>query len=527
MAVLEVLYFDDKISERTQFEPIWQDILKQIWDNIDIRYDPDLTNLASKLHTRPHIVIVDNLIEEVDHNGKREVFNNEGAQFIAEHKRAHPDTIFVLHTGRDFSILQLGQRHPNPDLIVTKDYLRVQNYKDYLAVELQTRLKRLPIDVVESNSSSEATQRSIVKSLVEQVAYDLLPSAEEKRWSTARLAKLSGSGFSGASVYRLELSGGSAGPSVPTVLKLGKAEQIEREIAAFQRYAKWYLPHDMRVDIVGRGTVEDQSALCYAFALGSHDKVEPMAEALRRGKKSAGGVIKQLFQSTRQGWYIVADGPEPPIKSYFSNLQEYPSTKDEWRDICFEKTLTALCENEGLRVTKNEARLHFSGFEVDEIRRAFGRLPDVQVPMCICHGDLNANNIFHVKDRPAIALIDFEQTGLHHVFRDFVSFECSIRSLFQPVKAAVIPLVQLVDLELALLNDVDVNVSVSPVLEEVQKVRKSAFVRFPTASQAVYTAALALHLWKLLGFRDNGKSQWHASGERHLASGLVATLTSF
>jgi len=527
MADLEVLYFDDLVQQRNQYEPLWKSILLRTSERADIRYDPALPGLAAKLQSRPHIVIVDNVIEETDADGKKEVLSNEGARFIAEHKRLHPDTIFVLHTGKDFSILQLGQRIPNPDIIVTKDYMRIEGYQAYVAEQLRSRINRLPLDIVEDGARHvDPAQRAIVKSLVEQVVYDLLPSAGDKPWTMARLTKLSG-GYSGAVVFRLDLTGGAAGSSVPTVLKLGPSLQIEREITAFQRFAKWYLPHDMRVDIVGKGSVGTQSALCYAFALGSQDKVEPLSEALRRGKKSVDPVVKQLFQSQRQGWYIAIESDaRSSILDYFSNLEEYPFVKDEWRDTCFEKSLTAICERDGIKLDKRDSRLRFGGHEVDEIRRAFGRLPEVKVPMCICHGDLNANNIFHSAKRAGIALIDFEQTGIHHVFRDFISFESSVRSLFQPVKAPVLPLGDLVDLERALLQDVDTNVSASPVLEELQKIRRAAFERFPHADRAIYTASLALHLWKLLGFRDNNKSQWHASGERHLTSGLAAALGS-
>lgn len=527
MAEIAILYFDDEVSERRANEPSWRTIIESLGFKPDIRFDTSLDSLASELVRRPHIVIVDNVIVSTDAHGRPKEMRNEGARFIEENKAAHPDSFFILYTGKGFAVEQLGVRLPNPDLIVSKDYLIEERYQAYIASQLKARLNRAPIETpVIDDGPQDETFRYETQSLIEQVIFDWMPQAGiEARNVTAQLTKLAG-GFSGAWVYRLQLSGGATGSTVPTVLKLGDTKQIEREIEAFQRYAKWLLPHDMRVDIVGKGTIGERAALCYAFALGGQDKVEPAAEALRRGnRKVIDTVIKFLFQTDRQAWYRVTDDTGAKLKSFVSNIPEYPGKKDDWRAQCFEATLQRIADAEGLTHTKNDGRMEIGRHRFGELRPTLRTLPDVKVPKCICHGDLNANNIFVNKNN--IALIDFEQTGPHHIFRDFISFESSVRSLYAPTGGRTASFDDLLDLEIALLRDRNVSVNGDAVLLEVQRIRQSAFRLFPQGEPKLYAATLALHLWKLLGFRENSTdmTEWGERGERYIAAGLISALT--
>jgi len=526
VAKLNVLYFDDIRTEREQFEPLWVHTLKLAGFEADILFEAELKDLEPRLARRPHVVIVDNSIQAFDHRGNPRDDANVGARFIAQHKPNHPDTVFVLYTGEDFSMMQLGRRIPNPDLLVTKDYLHNEPYQNFLAGELRRMVRRLPIEQIIENGATDndEARRRTLHSLIEQIVHDIR-GRQPASWNAAKLTRLSG-GFSGATVYRLELEAGLDGPSIPTIVKVGSSVQIGREIAAFGRFARWYLPHDLRVDIVGDATVGETSAVCYAFALGGREKVEPLSVALAAGRRKAiGAVNRLLFASAGQGWYKSHRESPHVLRAYLSNLEEYPAIKDDWRDKCFEASLRSICAAESLSFSISDSRIAIGKFECNEIRRALRHLPNSKVPLCICHGDLNSNNIFITTDLAAMALIDFEQTNFHHVFRDFVSLESSVRSLFATAKPGGTAFEALVDLEAMMIHDVNATVSADPLLEQVQSIRRTAFKHFPKADKALYYGALALHLWKLLGFREGDVSHWPREGERHLASGLVAILS--
>lgn len=527
MPALDIFYFDDVQSEREDNEPSWTAIVEQLGFRPDYRFNAALQGLADILPQRPHLIILDNVIDRIGISGQPESLKNEGARFIEEHKGDHPDSVFILYTDKTFHVDQLGARIPNPDMIVSKAYLAEKRYQDYIAAQLKARLNRAPIEALDIDVGEEGDAwRAGTKSLVEQVIIDWVPKTERAGAVTARLKKLSG-GYSKATVYRLELSGGPTGASVPTILKLGKCEEIEREIAAFQRYAKWLLPHDMRVDIVGKGTIGSRSALCYAFALGGQENVEPAADALKAGRaKVIETVIRHLFSSQRQAWYGKSDESGPHLKNYVSNLGEYPGDKDDWRNRSLETTLRRIATADGIVHERHDAHNKIGRHGFDDVRPSLRRLPDVKVAKCICHGDLNANNIFFHGGN--LALIDFEQTGPNHVFRDFVSFESSVRSLYAPSTSGHTPFEELVDLELALLREPDMIVLQDPVLLQVQRIRAAAFKRFPYAEPVLYTATILLHLWKLIGFRNDtsANSIWGDRGERYLAAGLTAALMS-
>ena len=143
MTELRALYFDDETGERDQYEPIWQKILGSFGRDVDIRYDPDIKTFADRLKDRPHVVVADNLLARKDWKDARREQDNAGIKFISTHKPSHPDTVFILYTGGDFSIAQLGQRIPNPDIIVTKDYLHMKDYQDFIRKEIERRVCRL------------------------------------------------------------------------------------------------------------------------------------------------------------------------------------------------------------------------------------------------------------------------------------------------------------------------------------------------------------------------------------------------
>jgi len=47
--------------------------------------------------------------------------------------------------------------------------------------------------------------------------------------------------------------------------------------------------------------------------------------------------------------------------------------------------------------------------------------------VCICHGDLHGGNIMVSENKKDMVFIDFQDTGHHHVFTDFVFFENALR----------------------------------------------------------------------------------------------------
>ena len=317
-------------------------------------------------------------------------------------------------------------------------------------------------------------------------------------------------------MYKLELAGADSGVSIPTVLKIGPKEQINRERTAFQKYAKWYLPHDMRVDIVGAGHTGKFSAICYAFALGGETKVLTLADALMQGQtRQIESVVRKLFNSKLQGWYQPSGRKSESLQSFFSNLKEYPKEKDEWRQTCLRRTIRRVADREDLDCDIRNGDFRIGTLSFPDVRRTLRNVGNHQVPFCVSHGDLNANNIFLNGSASSIALIDFEQTGHTHVFRDFVSLESSVRSLLPLQKKTRLSFLDRIEAETYLLNNTPPSRRLDIVTRQVKKIRDAAFQKFPDADPKIYHTALILHIWKLIGFQSSdGKSLWTDQGRK-------------
>jgi len=109
------------------------------------------------------------------------------------------------------------------------------------------------------------------------------------------------------------------------------------------------------------------------------------------------------------------------------------SSKREVLESYFYTYLMENLELSGIEVVDNDLWIFFDGVKypkIDELIFAHGWGP---VTECVCHGDLNGNNLLYAGGDAPVVFIDFQDTGFWHVFRDFVSFEVSVR-LERPVE---------------------------------------------------------------------------------------------
>jgi hypothetical protein len=145
-----------------------------------------------------------------------------------------------------------------------------------------------------------------------------------------------------------------------------------------------------------------------------------------------------------------------------------------------------------------------------------------EVEECLCHGDLNAGNILVNSQHNRAAFIDFQNTGFHNIFRDFVSFESSIRIDYNDGDTRLSP-------NIALKNEIQLsngNEGVwSGYLAEISKVRGVAFANFPVSEgsnrKSLYLIASYIHFsWLVTRF----STDWSPEAKRRLCLGAFASL---
>jgi hypothetical protein len=424
--VLRVIYFED---EDDQFEIGESDLPAILAAKSGAVFERATTiqQLEQQLKSRPHVVFCDN-----DHGeGKRQL----GVYAISKFKVDHPDTLFCLITRQLFEVGSLGSYTPNPDIIISKEHLSSDEYQDYLRKEFKRLVRRSPIDRVDASfdlkregpkhSDGHVLSHAELHSLIEQVVDAPGVAATTAELVSAELEVLKG-GFSGSGVYNLKLRRADGKSNVPAVLKVSEAKKAAIEFENFLRFVKWRLPYLWRVDVLGTGSTNRFGAICYSLAMAGGAEPISANERLRAGDfRAIQTVLAGILHSNNQTWYGETVDSKRAVREYFAGEPFFK--KNRRRDV-LEKGFLSYITN-----TFKDAALQ-TGDAISLFGTAYPK-PDKlifsnkwgSVPLCVCHGDLNGNNILSTEGGDSVVLIDFQDTGMWHVFRDFVSLEISAR----------------------------------------------------------------------------------------------------
>jgi len=226
-------------------------------------------------------------------------------------------------------------------------------------------------------------------------------------------------------------------------------------------------------------------------------------------------VIEKVLQSETTRWYrpdsTAAEGQN--LDDFFSNSEEYSPGKDSRRFDEFKRALTEIAGVEGKKFAFAGEKFAYDALEIDHLRRVMPRVKADDIALCYCHGDFNSNNIFISAEKRGVALIDFEYSGKDHVYKDFVSFESSLRTEYLLQDRVPLSFSELVAMEVDYLTKFGVAgeaVSV-PYLTQIDRVRCAASSRYGDQSSLLYSTALGFHSVKLLGLSslDGERAKQH------------------
>jgi hypothetical protein len=137
------------------------------------------------------------------------------------------------------------------------------------------------------------------------------------------------------------------------------------------------------------------------------------------------------------------------------------------------------------------------------------------------HGDLHGGNIIYSEERQSVAFIDFQHTGFHYLFKDFISFESSARLEFGtsddgPDDEA---LGDLIEAEYRLIEQGwQRNGSGSGYVAQIAKIRETAHSNFPEETLATYLLATISHCLYLV----EKSERWAPYKRRRLIAAILA-----
>lgn len=299
--------------------------------------------------------------------------------------------------------------------------LAQDRFEDLFRLETTVRIANL--DTLKSDEFAKTAARRELVALIRQVMFaghrpdDLLHPDE------VVLEPMSG-GFSGSQVFKMISRNSKSGiVCVPAVIKVSQKEWADEELQNYHRFVKWGLPYTWRVDLLGQGVSRSYGAIAYSFILSDLKKFEELTELLRRKEDArALKIIETLFSPEMRRWYgdpLIRE-EKNIVERYLTRYFRAPEAKG-----ASEKAFLRIAQSAfGAHINNNRVEIGDQRFDLPS-PALFG-VPMGAYSSCICHGDLNSNNVMVAENDQAI-FIDFQETGRGHVFEDFVTMEASVR----------------------------------------------------------------------------------------------------
>lgn len=443
-----------------------------------------------------------------------------GLHWIQRIKEQYPEIVVIGNSRHDISYRETVIRWPSFDMFVDKTML-TRNDRETNMIISEQFLNLVDQDTevfISKNSDLSNLDERVFKnghldrglnSLVAQVVFSKGQRDRKLHPIKVLLSPLTG-GFSGSYVFKMDVECTATGlKTVPAVLKISETAKAFEEANNYKKYVRWILPYSWRVDLLGEGRIRKFGAICYSFVHSSGQKFDSVTNSLIGGDaEAARRVIEQIFSPSYQTWYsdrLCTTDEEIQLSEYYTNeyfgREAQASSKDHFVSLS-QKYLSADFSERGyVSLSKYGVRVKEPSAELF----ALGRGTFMQ---SICHGDLNSNNIIIAGDK--MIMIDFQHTGRGHVFRDFLTFESSIRLHF--------PL----DIEVSVddLFRFEGQISESDVIEDrvgadldlpemyklILKVRRAAVKNFPREPFVNYLYGVTVFSYRLLridDFQDN------------------------
>jgi hypothetical protein len=523
-APIRVVYLEDDDDDFETYSDEIKKIIGLIGFTPQLERARNRKELERLLKDRPHIIFLDMDL------GKS--FETEGLDCICDFLPNYPDVLFYLLTIQQLRPEYLASKVPNPHHFFIKQYFGTPDYNEYAKNVIRRQLHRLPLNNVKHTfdlkkdgprNNTTFTHGDLI-SLVEQCLFGIGESFREPEPPRVELTLVKG-GFSGSGVYLIHIHTIAGKYFVPGVLKISPRKKGILEFRNYSQFVKWRLPYLWRVDVLGTGETGNFAAVCYSFAMGGGEDPAPVNAYLRDGNGDIIEVVaNSILHSRNQTWYAERKETKKDARSYFGQKPFYRDNKQRSeRHKKFMDTLRSWSRAHGWDISSDGNRFRVFGKSFEDVDVAiFGRSHGL-VNECVCHGDLNGNNIMYSGMGTNVVFIDFQDTGFWYQFRDFISFESSIRLELPPVDGRD----DVVGLQAEFEMEYRLNVAEWSELADsghytssISKIRRAAHQNFENEGFEIYVVANAVHsLWLF-----EKALKWEPYKQKRLGAAVLAAL---
>lgn len=360
-----------------------------------------------------------------------------GFAVIADVKTKYPNIFVIGNSSADPGVTRTVG--PTFDIFIPKDALISNeiNTDDWYSNEFRRRFRcNTELDFEDgalSMFSSKGRARGEVKRLIQECLFTSHEFDEGFDLCKVRISPLT-RGFSDSAVLRV-LSSSRIGDfkHIQSVIKISKVDKARKELDNFNRFVKWTLPFEWRVDLLGHASGERFGAVCYSF-VDSEDqqgKFLDLEKFIEDGdEKKVRYVVGKIMDVDSRKWYR-GDiyKPEPSISEFYRQRYYQPYDSDYRKtQRVFEREVRDILD---LIPTAGKIESKALGETFSLPTRGVLSHRDGPCQTCIGHGDLHGRNILvSERDEGKVVFIDFQNTGRCHVFEDFVVLESSLRLNF-------------------------------------------------------------------------------------------------
>ncbi len=440
--------------------------------------------------------------------GNRKTFN--GLDLLNRLRIEFPDILLIGNTLADLSHRVAATKSPTFHMFVDKQRAISGDakYIEHTGAEVSRNFARntllerprcigfKPDDLVLGQS---------FLSLLQQVTFTTHNYDAELSISNVILEQLSG-GRSGSRVYKLlaEAANGRFA-LVPTVLKISKRQNAEKERNNYKDFVQWVIPYHWRPELVGFGSTKDWGAVLYSFVIPPKRKFQSLTWFIEKAMVDhLLFAIDEIFSAKNQTWYS-AELQHTESRNLNHRYHEKYFGDHDIVHVANARLVEAVSGRVTVRPTDSYLTVCGEKFPIP-VDTVFGRSFD-DFRSCIQHGDLNSNNVIVSEDKTSLSFIDFQDTGRGHVFEDFVCFEQSIRLGLQA---------DLGSAEDILAGETALNEGRAPSIpyfQAIKRVRDHAFENFGEdyPSYLYGISAFGLRLMRLNGITEEARFRVAAS----------------
>ena len=422
MKHLRALFIEDDADLAELLKPHYSQLFEACEYQVifhDARGEKDARRLIESVD--PHILICDLGLDR----------DYDGLHLIRTIRTHYPD-LFVIGTSRgDYSPRNVDARQPSFHMFIDKQPL-LEEDKKYLPIaierflelfRLETSIEIANFDTLRTDEFQKPSSRRELNALMRQIMFSGHQPDDLMHPNQIYLEPIGG-GFSGSQVFKMTSRNSTSSlVCVPSVLKISERKYAEQELENYHRFVKWGLPYTWRVDLLGSGFTKSYGAIAYSFILSDLKKFDSLTELLRRQEDPRVlQAVQTLFSPEMRRWY-----GDPLIRPEANIVERFAGRYfrgAEAKGLCEKRFLDVAQSAFGAKVSAN--KIEIFGRTYEKPTTALFGYPMGRYQSCICHGDLNSNNVMVAENEQTI-FIDFQETGRGHVFEDFVTMEASVR----------------------------------------------------------------------------------------------------